>query len=1452
MSFLKKIFIFLFLVLTIYAYPQAFVWLEGEKPSEANQQFDVAKVSDVLSEGAWLVKTLSKEDVSAGKLGDGLRLVYNFQVEEEGNYNFWIRLGYEFVRAPFIWQIDEGEKREIKSDDLTTNLTELGPWYEVAWFKGGEVFLSRGSHRLTIVANRPGPDGRFLLAIDAIAFVKGDWVPDGNLKPGEEPNGELDVKARENIFRFSDETLESIKEGKRGELSLNGLWQVCRYDDLDMDKGTYEPLRELPPQPHWRGINVPSNLHSHPALNMAHRVWYRCRVEIPKELSGKSFILDFSGTNWIASVIVNGVFIGWHKSTRVPWRMDITKAVKPGEVNEVLIGIKDAWYAIDAKFHKCSLNRMRNIPIQNFSHIRFVAPIYPSTKGDADGTECGITDPVSLIVTGEVYVDDVFIKTSVKEGKITAELRLKSNADTPKRISLESEAVFDKTKEIEKRFPAQSIEIPPNGSVECQISSEWKDAKLWWPGDDPANLYRLRTRLLGEGNLIDEMETAFGFREITIDGIYIRVNGLRYNFWNLLDGLKGRTPEEMLEHFKKGNNRFERFSEDLRLRRFFGPRRYQLDWTDAHGIPGRLSTMIDGMFINYDLSNPLVWENFREHIQQVVLAYRNHPSIFFYSLENEIGFINGRLAYRHIMDKVESQLKGLIEVAKTYDPTRPSFLDGSGALRDQSADINCLHYPEAQWDEYPEGAYELKFDRYVEEMGWNWDRKRPLAMGEMTFFSGKNADHAWIGGDKVFEGRYYAKRAYAKFVNLLLEAYRWNDVAILCPWMGMDDFPECWRTLSPLAVFVREQNWRFFSGDKVVRTVKVFNDTLSSKPIRFSWQVQIGDKRIAGEEKSLNIEPGFGEEMKISFSLPKVDKKTTAKLTLSVSREGEKGFQDVKLLSIFPPLKGISIKHPLYVFPIDNKLVNFLKKLGISPKPIGSLEEVKSFPSILIMSPNSLSSDMANADFLSNLMAKGVRVICLEQRNPIKLIGSMNLKPTQHKASYNFPLGAFSQIFSNLEQEDFSCWAGDSPTAEFVWEKPAGKARSMVVCGPGLDFASLLEIPLGKGVLLASQLKIGEKLDIEPSAQILFANLIKYADSYQPPEKRLLAYVSEEKLNFLKSNGYKIEEVKSLSEALSPSSAVLIVEADKNRLGELLANKGKVEDFLNKGGWIMLWGLTPDGLDDFNKLLGTKHLIREFRLERVSLNRDPLNEGLGNCDVLQYTDEEIMFGDKWLSQNVYTYCVDGEDIAPFCKLPNQPEGPYRPRKDDHDPYNLVNGMTGHDFWRYIYQIWYGDWGPEGSPPFTFRLPVPAKIKGIEIWNNAYYDTIKDLEIQIDGKKVLTAELPDAMAPKWINLEGKEAKESIAFIVRSVRKHQNMPLVGIDNVRIMRELPEWYKGRVYPLDNVGGLVRYPRGKGGFILNQLNISAPDTKENMEKKRRILEVILLNLGVSNFDGM
>ena len=43
------------------------------------------------------------------------------------------------------------------------------------------------------------------------------------------------------------------------------------------------------------------------------------------------------------------------------------------------------------------------------------------------------------------------------------------------------------------------------------------------------------------------------------------------------------------------------------------------------------------------------------------------------------------------------------------------------------------------------------------------------------------------------------------------------------------------------------------------------------------------------------------------------------------------------------------------------------------------------------------------------------------------------------------------------------------------------------------------------------------------------------------------------------------------------------------------------------------------------------------------------------------------------------------------------------------------------------------------------------------------------------------------------------------------------------------------------------MRYPRGKGGFVLNQLKLTGTDTAENMTKKQRIAASILQNLGIA-----
>ena len=73
------------------------------------------------------------------------------------------------------------------------------------------------------------------------------------------------------------------------------------------------------------------------------------------------------------------------------------------------------------------------------------------------------------------------------------------------------------------------------------------------------------------------------------------------------------------------------------------------------------------------------------------------------------------------------------------------------------------------------------------------------------------------------------------------------------------------------------------------------------------------------------------------------------------------------------------------------------------------------------------------------------------------------------------------------------------------------------------------------------------------------------------------------------------------------------------------------------------------------------------------------------------------------------------------------------------------------------------------------------------------------------------------------------------------------LVGIDLVEIQREMPGESGRRVVLLTRPGGIVKYPIGRGGIVLNQIDYLRPDTAENTQKKLGICSNLLRNLGSS-----
>src|SRR5262245_61183221 len=97
---------------------QEYVWLEGESPARSTVKFDAAGWGrqEFLSGGKWLFGNIDAKDIETKVPADGAVLTYPFELQKGGDFEVWVRLGYEFVRSPFRWRLDEGDWKESKSD----------------------------------------------------------------------------------------------------------------------------------------------------------------------------------------------------------------------------------------------------------------------------------------------------------------------------------------------------------------------------------------------------------------------------------------------------------------------------------------------------------------------------------------------------------------------------------------------------------------------------------------------------------------------------------------------------------------------------------------------------------------------------------------------------------------------------------------------------------------------------------------------------------------------------------------------------------------------------------------------------------------------------------------------------------------------------------------------------------------------------------------------------------------------------------------------------------------------------------------------------------------------------------------------------------------------------------------------------------------------------------------
>ncbi|MCH5372394.1 MAG: hypothetical protein JJ992_00330, partial [Planctomycetes bacterium] len=337
-------------VLSFTAEAAEFVWMEGEQPVSTNIEVQRSGWGNTqfLSEEKWLHCSIDAGKVDRQVPGEGGRLTYQFEAPKEADYQVWSRIGMEFVRSPFDWRIDDGPWTRVAPDELTTDLMEIAFWCEVAWLQLGQQPLKAGPHtfefRLPKTRNEKGETQRILFACDAICLSAGPFSPNSKFKPDEEGRDERDRAASETVFQLP----EASTPAARASVSLAGLWEICRHDE-QLPGPVAEPIVELPPTPHWKSIQVPGDKNTlRPDLLFAHRLWYRTRVAVPASMTGRAFYIDFPYNNLNTTVYVNGKLCGFEKNPFVRFQIDVTAGMRAGQVNEIWVGIRDAYYGRSA------------------------------------------------------------------------------------------------------------------------------------------------------------------------------------------------------------------------------------------------------------------------------------------------------------------------------------------------------------------------------------------------------------------------------------------------------------------------------------------------------------------------------------------------------------------------------------------------------------------------------------------------------------------------------------------------------------------------------------------------------------------------------------------------------------------------------------------------------------------------------------------------------------------------------------------------------------------------------------------------------------------------------------------------------------------------------------------------------------------------------------------------
>ena len=364
--------------------------------------------------------------------------------------------------------------------------------------------------------------------------------------------------------------------------------------------------------------------------------YYKKQYFFPAELKDKRVFLRFEGVGSCAEVFVNGMLATSHKGGYSAFACEISPLLKAGEENEIIV-------KADNK------SRPDVIPV---NHNLF-------------GVYGGIYRPVWLVVTEpcNISVTDcaspgVYVtqkNVSKKQADVKVKVKLDNGTLQPVPVTLQNTIYDQEGKQVATH--SQSFELSAQGEQAYESSFTIKKPTLWQGRENPY-LYKVVSRLIKDGQVIDEMVQPLGLRKYEIvagKGFYL--NGEKYpmygvtrhqDWWGLGSALKNENHDFDLATIMDVGATTVRFAH-------YQQSDYLYSRCDSLG----LIIWAEIPFVNRVTGQEA--ENCRNQLREMIRQSFNHPSIYVWGLHNEV-----YQPHQYTKELTQS----LHDLANTEDPDR--------------------------------------------------------------------------------------------------------------------------------------------------------------------------------------------------------------------------------------------------------------------------------------------------------------------------------------------------------------------------------------------------------------------------------------------------------------------------------------------------------------------------------------------------------------------------------------------------------------------------------------------------------------------------------------------------------------------------------------------------------------------------------------------------------------